>query len=291
MYRDFIYLDTGRVQSIIAQLNEGTLEKVIEGRTSDLEGKAGLAAGILTSLLPVELGGTASKTHSVQSSKVLHDYAFNVALESLKQNDLCLEVQDWDRDSVPIPDGAFITVRGSMSILDYSLLKNLAENEATLNRLFGAKGSNPQQSGKKHRDSGVIKQIWAFVEALMGDSLQVRLKRSEGLVFSGTLSREYLRERTRDLIFKYGGQPQTGWTMLAQVSQVTIPDNKLDALNERVRTLPGTKPDEVGFSSVSDVVNTIVEVLNAFQEAMASVSYPAIAVTPVAVFRELKPFR
>lgn len=168
MYRDFIYLDTGRVQSIIAQLNEGTLEKVIEGRTSDLEGKAGLAAGILTSLLPVELGGTASKTHSVQSSKVLHDYAFNVALESLKRNDLCLEVQDWDRDSVPIPDGAFITVRGSMSILDYSLLKNLAENEATLNRLFGAKGSDPQQSGKKHRDSGVIKQIWAFVEALNG---------------------------------------------------------------------------------------------------------------------------
>lgn len=291
MYRDFIYLDTGRVQSIIAQLNEGTLEKVIEGRTSDLEGRAGLAAGILSTLLPVQLGGTVSQTHNVQSSKVLHDYAFNAALESLKRDDLCLEVQDWDRDSVPIPDGAFVIVRGSMSILDYSLLKNLAENEAALNRLFGAKGSGSQQSGKNRRNHGVIKQMWTFVEALMGDSLQVRLRRSEVLVFSGTLSREYLRERTRDLIFKYGGQPQTGWTMLAQVSQVTIPDNKLGALSELLQTLPGIKPDEGEFSSVTDVLNPIVEVLNAFQEAMASVSYPAIAVTPVAVFRELESLR
>lgn len=125
----------------------------------------------------------------------------------------------------------------------------------------------------------------------MGDSLQVRLRRSERLVFSGILSREYLRERTRDLIFKYGGQPQTGWTMLAQVSQITTPDNKMAVLSKLMQTLPGTTSVEGGFSSVTDILNPIVEFLNAFQEVMASVSYPAIAVTPVAVYRELQSLR
>jgi hypothetical protein len=271
------------------------LEKVMEGKTSELQGKAGIAAGVLASFLPVELGGSFSRKHDVQSSKVLHDYAFNMALDSLNENDLCLEVEEWDRKSIPLPDTAFILARGSMSILDYALLKNLAENERTLEKIFKTPQQSQQHSGQKkpsqpRSKSGVIQQMWTLVDAFMGDSLQVRLKCSGDIIFAGTLSREFLRESTRDLIFKYGGKPQEGWSMLAQVCQVTEPSNKLGTLSRLMQDFPGVAgQDSIG--TTTDVINPIVEMLNAFQEAMASVSYPAIAVTPIALYRELESLR
>ena len=43
MYRDFLYLDTDRLQSIIAQLEKGVLEQILEGKTKTLEGKASVS--------------------------------------------------------------------------------------------------------------------------------------------------------------------------------------------------------------------------------------------------------
>jgi hypothetical protein len=295
LYRDFVYMDTERIQSIIAQLEQGVLEKVMEGKTSELQGKAGIAAGVLASFLPVELGGSFSRKQDVQSSKVLHDYAFNMALDSLHENDLCLEVQEWDRDSIPLPETAFILARGSMSILDYALLKSLAENERTLDRLFSTPQQSQQSSGQKKRSQskgkpGVIQQMWTFVDAFMGDSLQVRLKCTDEIIFAGTLSRDFLREDTRGLIFKYGGKPQEGWTMLAQICQITTPSDKLGGLSQLLREFPGLAGLDSAVA-LTEVINRIVQILNALQEAVASVSYPAIAVTPVALYRELEALR
>lgn len=297
MYRDFVYMDMDRVQSIIAQLQRGVLEKVMEGRTSELEGKAGVAAGVLTSFLPVELGGGLSRKREIQASKILHDYAFNIALDSLVENNLCLEVKDWDRESIPLPDTAFILGRGSMSIFDYAFLKNLAENESSLYKLLGIpQGSQPQPARQKKPSqstslkTGVIQQMWKLVDVLMGDSVQVRLKCSNGIIFAGPLSREFLRENTRDLIFKYGGKPQEGWSMLAQVCQVTEPSDKLSAFARQTESLPEMFR-QGSFSTAADSINFVVEYLNVFQEAMASVSYPAIAVTPIALYREIESLR
>ena len=42
MFRDFIYLDTERIQSIISQLQEGLLTQIMSGKTSELSGTAKL---------------------------------------------------------------------------------------------------------------------------------------------------------------------------------------------------------------------------------------------------------
>lgn len=290
MFRDFVYLDTERVQSIIAQLEKGVLDKVMEGKGSELEGTAGAAAGVLASFLPIGLGGTISKKHDIQTSKVLHDYAFNVALEALKRDGLCLEVENWERKEMPLPDAAFILVRGSLSILDYGLLKALAENEKAINRLTTSNKPQPkphtaQTKGNKPQTE-VFKQMWTLADAFMGDTVQVRLRFSADIIFAGPISREFLRENIRDLILKYGGEPRDGWTMLAQVAQVTSPSdqsNSLLGLNESM-----AKFDPNNLRSLADFFNPLVEVLNMFQEVMASISYPAIAVTPIAIYRELE---
>lgn len=282
MYREFVYMDTDRIQSIIAQLTEGVLTQVITGKAQELTGTAGVAAGVLTRLLPINLEGSAAYKNNVQSSKILHDYAFNIALEALAKNDLLVEVQDWDRDEIPLPDSAFVLIRGSASILDYGILRNLAENEGFLDALLGM-SQEPQpsadrqqhHSGKtqksKSKKPSVLQQIRQFIDVFMGDSLQVRMRHSEGLLFVGSLSREFFREETRHFIFKYGGKPQKGWVMLAQVSQVPEPGNKLDGLAMHFRE--GVTFSQSPFNTATDAFNVVLEAINAMQEAIASVSY------------------
>lgn len=298
MYRDFVYLDTGRIQSIIAQLEKGVLDKVLEGKSKELQGKAIAAAGILASFLPIGLEGSVTKRSDYQASKVIHDYAFNLALESLQKNEMCIDiVGEWDRNALPLPDTAFILVRGSVSILDYELIKSLAENETMLSMLFAGSQQSlsktkPRQGGKRkpqqHKKSSevdAIQQLSTLVDAMMGDTVQVRLNYSDNISFAGPLSREYLREGTRDLIFKYGGKPQPGWAMLAQISQVTEPSNKINAITEMTKSFSNIGNNS--FGSLTDILSPLVEILNTLQEAIASVSYPTIAVTPIALYREL----
>jgi hypothetical protein len=76
--------------------------------------------------------------------------------------------------------------------------------------------------------------------------------------------------------------------MLAQIAQVTEPADKLAAFTEFGAKLQASQK---AFTTTTDAVNPIVELLNLFQEAMASVSYPAIAVTPIAIYRELEELR
>jgi hypothetical protein len=61
---------------------------------------------------------------------------------------------------------------------------------------------------------------------------------SDSIIFVGPVLRDNFRERTRDLIFKYGGKPREGWNILAQVNQVTTPFNKLASLMELTANLP-----------------------------------------------------
>jgi hypothetical protein len=161
-----------------------------------------------------------------------------------------------------------------------------------LDKLFKS-SPRPQQQGQKKssqsKGTNVIQQMWTLVDALMGDSLQVRLKSLDNITFAGTLSREYLRENTQDLIFKYGGRPQEGWVLLAQICQVTEPSDKMVTLTQLMNDFQANSIQGAG--TATDVINPIVEFLNIFQEAMASVSYPAIAVTPIALYRELESLR
>lgn len=291
MYRDFLYLDLERVQSIIAQLEKGVLEKVIEGKSAELEGKAGIAAGVLASSLPLSFDARYASKSNAQSSKILHDYSFNLALEALEQNGLILEGQnDWNRDDVPLPDASFISVRGVATVLDYQLIKTLAENEFMINSLFGTtneKGYAKPKGRQQHKKqkSSPLQDIALVVDAMMGDTIQIKLDFSSQITLAGPLKREFLREETRDFIFKYGGRPQENWVMLAQVSQVTMPLNKLRSLNSLMSRVNQFSADEM--NTALDAIDPLVDILSAFQAAIASVSYPAIAVTPIAVYREI----
>lgn len=304
-YRDFVYLDIDRIQSIIAQTQKGILEQILEGKTNEIQGKAGIAAGILASFLPIQLETALNRKTDIYQSKVLHDYAYTIALEALQKSGMCFDVNDDNREQLPKTNAIFLLVRGSASILDYGLLKHMASSEFIFNSIavpqiatqLTAQSRENKDNRQKGRqvpsnqtteatNPGMMEQMSRLVEAIMGDAIQVRFEFLNNIIFAGILEREYLRESTRSFIFKYGGSPQLGWIMLAQMGQVTGPTNKyqkLQALAEQQQLLARQKT----MNAASDGINYVIQALNVFQESMASVSYPDIAVTPIAIYREL----
>lgn len=211
MYRDFIYMDSERVQSIIAQLNEGVLTQIMTGKAKELTGKLSIAASVLSHLLPISAEGSAAYTSNTQSSKVLHDYAFNVALESLNEKGLALTDKDLNNTGVFIPDVAFILIHGTASIVDYNIARNLMDNKPLLEMLSGTNTSTLQNLNRQQRRAGVsevavnptltiFQQIKEIIDAFMKDSLHVRIKLPNGTTFVGPMTRQFLREDTNSFI-------------------------------------------------------------------------------------------
>jgi hypothetical protein len=109
LYRDFIYLDTDRVQSIISQLQEGLLEQVVKGETEEISGGVRLSANLLSLLIPISPSASAGykNTTDLKENKVLHDYAFKVALNSLRDQGFLVE-ENFDS----MPETGFMLVKG-----------------------------------------------------------------------------------------------------------------------------------------------------------------------------------
>lgn len=283
MFRDFIYLDTERIQSIISQLQEGLLTQIMSGKTSELSGTAKL--GFLQQIMNLDFGG--KRANTLNQNKILHDYSFNIALESLSENNLVLEVSDFDRDKFPVPESAFILVKGSAKILDYQTIMHIAENVKKIDKMFNSKpqGNREQIRQNNTSNKNVFNEMKDFVETFIGEAVHVSITNNEDLSFIGNLDREYLREDIRNLIFKYGSKPQGDWMMLAQVSRIPEQSTLFEQADSFSDLFQGITPNQI--RAVSDVFNILIDVLNNLQEMMSSVTYPNISVTPIAIYREV----
>jgi hypothetical protein len=72
--------------------------------------------------------------------------------------------------------------------------------------------------------------------------------------------------------------------MLAQVSRVT--EEKIYDLTQSISDI-SSQPMPTTIRTMSDVFVYTLEMLNDIQQVISSVSYPDIAVSPIAVYREV----
>ena len=275
MYRDFIYLDINRVQSIIAQLQEGLLDQILEGETKQTTGGMRMAMNLLAMLIPVSASSSLehSSGSSLSESRVLHDYAFETARRSLEDEGILLERDDLDWDEVP--ESGFVLVRGAAQILDFETYRDIAGNVERIDKFLGTGKTSEQK-----RQSRVIKESKVMFDTFYHDAIRMQIVNPQGSRFSGPLIREHLRDDIQSLIYKHGTKPKSEWNMLSEITGKPMPgDSSEDPVEE---------PEAAG-DSASEQINQIVAMLNSFQEYIGSVSYPDIAVSPVAVYREVNP--
>lgn len=290
MFRDFIYLDIDRVQSILAQLERGLLSELMEQKTDESKESATARVNLLAMLLPASVSGTLERGRgkSVGESRVLHDYAFEQARLVLEREGLLSE-DDLDRDDVP--EACFVLVRGSARISDYRTLEKISANFDKVNKVFSAKSGEYPQTGNRKKarrrpntgqDNKEIKEMATIIDAFFKDTISVAITNARDCEFVGPLDRAHLREDIRDLIYKYSSAPPGEWVMLANIARLPeYEEAEEQAIVERL----GDVNTEDGFTSRQ--IRQSLGLLNGFQELMGSVSYPEVAVSPIAVYREI----
>lgn len=93
VYRDIIYFDTNKVQSILVQIHKGLINNMLESKSSNHEGEANVNTDKLMNLLlplPISTGGgyTYTRSKGLQEEKSLHDFALTELLNTLALNDV-----------------------------------------------------------------------------------------------------------------------------------------------------------------------------------------------------------
>jgi len=278
VFRDFIYLDIDRVQSILAQLRQGLLKELMEANTKDSKEKATAKVSLLAMLLPASISGSVEQGRgtSISESKVLHDYAFEEARLALEDAGLLVEDDHLDRHD--IPETGFVLVRGSARISDYKTLEKISANFDKVDRIFSTKTGKQPKKGKETKE---VKEMNTVINTFFEDTIRVNITNARDCEFVGPLAREHLREDVRDLIYKYSSAPPGEWVMLANIARVPGPEDSEDAaIMERLGEVSEG-------SSVARQMGQAMSNLYGFQELLGSVTFPEVAVSPIAVYREI----
>lgn len=99
------------------------------------------------------------------------------------------------------------------------------------------------------------------------------LEHSPVATFAGVLRPDFLREAIDNVVYKYGLVPTAPWRMLAQVAAIP-----------REGQEPVATPKTGG--EVEQSMMAVFDTMREVQTQVQSVSFPEIAVTPIALYRE-----
>lgn len=301
LFRDFIYMDTERLKSIIAQLNKG----LIENKTNTVtEADTDKINGGIDFLKMVKIGGETSFLWQNQTSEshTMHDYLYNLAESSLNSKKLLTKIpgdigidnlSDPDKYPSPLTSTSFVLVKGKTIINDFAymqkilnnlddLLKSVITGEQSADKSFEKASQNQRNKIVQDRikelniPKDIKKALEVFLSNFYGDRVVIKnipIIERPNFRFVGTLNKLYLRESIENIIYKYGTAPQDDWYMFAQVA--SIPNKNTDEL---VMSFNQNELEK-GLQSVFDALREI-------EKTGLSISFPEIAVTPIAIYRQ-----
>ena len=216
--KQFIYLDTDIVSSIIAQTEKGfvTLQTTESGsETTKSKDKTASAAveisgnggfwKILQAGAKVSLAGEFHSNNASQSStkeiaeKILHDAAFDIAYGYIKPSKVAVGNQDYDEE------GNYLEIKRYFDFVDFDYLEGLFAKGGIID--FVKKSSTELRDNKNAR-SVINKQyedIAATIKAFRGLIPYNRMLISrDGYLIP--LDDKYFRIDPANLGFKYGGE-------------------------------------------------------------------------------------
>jgi hypothetical protein len=307
--RDFIYFDSERMESYLAQIEKGLRQE--ESETTSFEKEVGgkLSGGI-TAIIGAELGAGGTHTRQYQVSKRLHSYLYQLLEDGLAKRVHLISnysADEWRSGKVQQSlighETDFVKVVGRVKIVDFGNLATSLESMLKLMELFTIWESTSQQqrsvasSGKRTRrrrqemqmeGADQVEQIVALVREFYSDVILVKVFPLDGMsqyYCVGPLDQDNLQDDRTRLLLKYGSSPSVPWTVFGQLA--SVPREMRETETIRPLDLSGILPQS--FDSLADAVETMLDALTmVFAQSGLSVTvrYPAISITPLAIYRE-----
>jgi hypothetical protein len=308
--RDFLYLDVDRIRSLLSQLEGGIVEKTVERLTTAKDAKAGASLFNL-----FELGGSLVREHASEQTKTLQDAVYLLFEEAAKSSNLFEASVDlsypgaWESGDVhrSLQAVQLLRVTAPTRILDSKHFRERIDRLAKWPALvvgFSARDQLASIKSPKDRarrleqmvaeqmggpaPTELMSDMGEFVELFMGGQISVRqfpcgLENPQFALVGTLIDRPgFLQEEREALYSKYGAAPSS-WTMVSQVTTVPVAETGSEPDLSAVDLL---KTDEqVDRGQIEEMAVSLMQLLESTGIAEAP-AFPAIAVTPLALFRE-----
>ena len=298
--RDFIFLDTERLKSIIAQIEKGLLDSTSQ-TTSGNKNITSEVGGSLFHLLKVAGGVNYVLHNQTTETKTLHDNIYNRVEEALIENNLLtslpgnINIDNISEDKITsiINNNSFILAKGRVVINDYTRARLIFENMNEIARFIvnSRAQSLPAETSKQKRhkkqeikqsldaitlDKEFLKGLMKFFDIFYKDRIVIKVHpfvNSQYFHLVGNIKSEFLREDISSIIYKYGTAPVSEWSIFAQVASIP-PKNRAPISNMFDNT------------ALDSALNQMFDALRGIEMVAESVTYPEIAITPIAIYRD-----
>lgn len=307
--RDFIYLDIERVRSYVAQTSGGLTSESTHQAQHQVGGEGQVEAGI--PFIAKANGSTDYHYLKSQSeTKSLHDLIFEELFRKLSAEKYIVDLTHanqtvWTESF--FKDSIFVLARGLLKTVDYQSTMTTLQNLPALLDTVGKITSTPQETnpqptyshpsktkGSSRRvvspqtsNSEIqqlknqmkvlpLKDVANFVNQMYGDLVRVKVFPFPNViekVFVGSAQRSLFRYAPSELVNIYGSVIDAGWTSILQV-------------NKGVNHEPGQLVSKTG-NEIEDSFENLADFLSNLATATQGVKFPAIAVTPIAIYREI----
>ena len=286
LLRDFIYMDVERVRSFVAQVTGGltselgTKDEEKSAEKGELQG--GLPGGILRSTGGVDYHyvRTQSETKSLHDA-IFHEFHHAVLQEGHLIDLTSLTEEAWAEDL--FTDGAFLATRGALKIMDYHsaarTLESLPKIEAAIARLASLGQAVADKAKTRKASQGQLAQLplkdmTSVLNQFYGDTIRLKVfpfPAAPSLVLVGTAERPMFRYPPGLLANTYGMVIDAGWNCVLQVNRgVSYPLGRLSSTTG---------------NQVEDGLEQMIDSLVGLNMIAQGIRFPAVAVTPIAIFR------
>ena len=297
--RDFIYLDSERVRSYVAQLHGGVPDLAEDKKGREVGAEGNVEGGI--PLIAKASGGADLRYfRSTTETLSLHHAVYSMFEEELEKTqrveciDAGFDFTQWTTDH--FADGQFIRVVGEMVIIDYAAIAETVSGlprllsvssqmaEFDLKRRLHAKEITQQEYNSQKKSGGAdvgglkskdIEGMTGLIRELFGDIVRVKIRPSakEGeKFFVATALRGNFEDTSGAFAQKYGIYMDADWIALGQVN-ITHAEG------------PHRPPAFKTGNKLDDAMEDMIFAIDEFRAFASGVQFPCVSLTPIAIYR------
>jgi hypothetical protein len=301
--RDFVYLDVERIKSLVAQQQGGVIVDQTQGNES-MKGGGGKLGLKIPMLADAGVNGEYAATNRSSETRTLHDFVFSEMESGLIKNEQLIVISNENVCSdelvnelrSSLTDVDYVLIRGRLRFFDFDRMDSLLGNindlvRATVHFQLQDTVTELPNGAERNRyknlvdramndakiDEQTVKHLRKVLDLFVKDRLVIKIRPADefpALQFAGPLSDQWLRESRDHIRFKYGASPYEPWNVFAQIA--TIPQEARK--NTFEPSYKSGNPLDLAFEQVFAPVSDL--------DAFFQVTYPEIAITPIAIYRE-----
>jgi hypothetical protein len=292
----FIYLDMDRIKSITARMDEGYIKEKVEEQGETEQNSETLTGAIKGSIFGIGASASASTTQTEAETEVsqetrgLHHYHYNI-LESMledQEGDWFHDIRDVEDARKEISEGDIIKISGNLQISDFETSFNMIEGlfealqDDQARQMLGDDILDTEdfydQTGEditrpENDQLGGIETIFSMLRGFLPSEYENMITgqlNNQESNFWSTLEREKLETGPTEILAKYEDSNIPECTIVARVDTITTNPGEQ----------AGVDVDSTGqFGMIHHMADQIAV------EMGLKVQHPAIAITPIAIYR------